>query len=77
MTATFKLRADELDDSFIEKLRGFFERTQEINLTISDVDMDETEFLMSDPDDYTRLLASIEQIRKGEGLIEFEPQTFR
>ena len=77
MTATFKLRPEELDDSFLEKMRGLFARTQEINVTISDAEMDETEYLMSDPDDYSRLLASIEQIRKGEGLVEFEPQDFR
>jgi len=77
MTATFKLRPEELDESFLEKLRGLFVQTREINLTISGTEMDETEFLMSDPADYHRLLASIEQIRKGEGLVEFDPKTYR
>jgi len=77
MTATFKLRPEELDESFLEKLRALFTRTREINLTISDSEMDETQFLMSDPNDYERLLASIEQIRKGDGLVEFDPKTYR
>ncbi|MFI5202090.1 MAG: hypothetical protein ACHQNE_06860 [Candidatus Kapaibacterium sp.] len=77
MTATFKLRPDELDESFVEKVRTLFARTREIQLTISDSEMDETEFLMSDPDDYQRLLASREQIRTGEGLVEFDPKSYR
>lgn len=77
MTATFKLRPEELDEGFLEKLRGLFARTREINMTISDAEPDETEFLMSDPDDYKRLLASIEQVRTGERLVEFDPKAFR
>jgi hypothetical protein len=77
MTATFKLRPEELDESFLEKLRGLFARTQEINLTITDSEMDETEFLMSDTGDYQRLRNSIEQIRKGEELVEFDPKKYR
>ncbi len=77
MTATFKLRPEELDESFLEKLRGLFARTREVHVIISDSDMDETEFLMSDPDDYKRLLASIEQIRTGKELVEFDPKTYR
>ncbi|HET6402210.1 MAG TPA: hypothetical protein VFH95_12545 [Candidatus Kapabacteria bacterium] len=77
MTATFKLRPEELDESFLEKLRGLFARTREINVTISDSEMDETEFLMSDPNDYARLLASMKQIRNGEGLVEFDTKTYR
>ncbi len=77
MTATFKLRPEELDETFLEKLRGLFARTQQINLIVSDSEMDETEFLMSDAGDYQRLRNSIEQIRNGEGLVEFDPKKYR
>jgi len=49
MTATFKLRPDELNEGFLASLREMFARKDEINISVSDSEIEETyEFALAE-----------------------------
>jgi hypothetical protein len=74
MSATFRLNADDLNSSILEKIQTLF-RHKDIEITVSEEDA--TEILRSDPADHARLLQSIEQLKNREGLIELDPKYFQ
>jgi hypothetical protein len=66
MTTTFRLNSDELDASFIERLKALFPHQQ---IAIAVTEADETEYLLSDPERRERLLHSISNVEQGRNIV--------
>jgi antitoxin YefM len=66
MKATYRIKANELDEKYIERLKTTFGE-QEIEIIVSD--MDETDYLLQSPANKERLLKAIENIKRGENLV--------
>jgi antitoxin YefM len=67
MTATFRLPAEELDQSFVERLKAMYREKQ---IAIVVYEEDETDYLMSTRSNREHLDQSIENIRQGKNLTE-------
>ena len=67
MYTTYRLNTSDLNIQFIEALKTLF-RDQEVEITVSPVDT--TAYLMQSVANRERLLAAIENINAGRGLIE-------
>ena len=70
MYALYKLRADELDQHFLDALRSQFQ-DREIEIAVSDaVDSteDETAYLLRSPANRERLLRALENVAQGRDL---------
>ncbi|TAE24091.1 MAG: hypothetical protein EAZ92_13620 [Candidatus Kapaibacterium sp.] len=74
MQTTFRLNAAELNEQFLEAVKMLF-RDKELTITVqpasnghseADDAMDETEFLMSNPANYARLLESMRHAEEGK-----------
>lgn len=66
MKATYRIKANELDEKFIEGIKTTFGE-QEIEIVVSDID--ETDYLLQSPANKERLLKAIENIKRGENLV--------
>ena len=66
MKATYRIRANELDEKFIEGIKTTFGE-QEIEIVVSDID--ETDYLLQSPANKERLLKAIENVKRGENLV--------
>jgi len=66
------MSSDELDPSFLEKVKNLFEH-REVEIIVRDPLTDEIDAIMSDPEDYKRLLASIEQLKDPKTRIQIDP----
>ena len=66
MYATYRLNADELNDTFIDALKATF-RSQEIVITATDVS-DTTAMLLSNPIDRKNLLEAVTAANDGKPL---------
>jgi antitoxin YefM len=66
MKATYRIRANELDEKFIERLKTTFGE-QEIEIVVSDID--ETDYLLQSPVNKERLLKAIQNVNRGENLV--------
>jgi hypothetical protein len=60
--ANFKLRLDDLDMDFIEKLKSLFSKSNIIEINIGD-EVDETDYLLSTPANRESLFRSLEQLK--------------
>jgi uncharacterized protein YdbL (DUF1318 family) len=79
MTTTIQTTLEELDETFIQKLKTTFShvKNQQVTIVIGEIkvqfqvgsELDETEYLMSTEANRQFLMESIEQARRGE-LIE-------
>jgi len=79
MYAVCKLRADELDDSFVENLRSLF-KDREIEIAVSEAaasSEDETAYLLESPANRERLLRAIESIAEGRELVAVDVDELR
>ena len=66
MESIYRVRANELDENFLESLRHLFaDRMIEIRVT----EADETEYLLSDEANRERLLSAIANIESDENLV--------
>ncbi len=74
-TATFRLLSDELDPSFLEKIKSLFAH-REVEIIVREPEMDETEYLLANPNTRERLLESVANIREGKNLIELNRSAF-
>lgn len=74
MQASFVLDSNELDYSFIDKLKVMFQNKR-IELYVSDTD--DTEYLCASKANKDALLSSISNIEHGENLVEADPKLFR
>jgi antitoxin YefM len=70
MYALYKLRADELDQHFLDALRSQFQ-DREIEIAVSDAldsTEDETAYLLRSPTNRERLLRALENVAQGRDL---------
>ncbi len=66
MLATFRLRAEEINDAFLKTIQSNY-MNKEIEITIQEVE-DETEYLLKSEPNRQHLLRGIEEIRNGAPL---------
>ena len=67
METTYRLRADELDQDFIEALKTLF-KDKEIEIIVSEVD--ETAYLLQSEANKERLLQAVQNINNQQKLVE-------
>jgi hypothetical protein len=73
MSTTFRLNADELESSFVEKIKLLFAH-KDIAVTI--YEEDETDYLSSTQANREHLDRSIVDIREGRNMVEVNPSIF-
>jgi len=69
MQSTYRVRADELTDDFVQALKVAY-KDKEIEIVVSDV-IDDTDYLLSTESNRERLLGAIKDIEAGENLASF------
>lgn len=67
MRTIYRLKANELDEKFIQSLKALF-KDKDIEIMVSEVD--ETAYLFQSEANKERLLKAIENVEKGENLTE-------
>lgn len=67
MSVTYRLKASELDQTFIEKLKAKH-GDQEIEITVHEID--ETNYLLKSDANRERLLNAVESVNQGNNLVE-------
>ena len=68
MLAIYKLKASEINESFIETIKKMF-KDREIEIVIHEVE-DETEYLLKSPANRKHLLKAIASVNRGKNLEE-------
>jgi antitoxin YefM len=74
MNAIYQLKADELDQSFLDAVKAAF-KDKEIEITVSE--RDETAYLLRSPANRERLLAAIADVEKSQNLVTADQEQFR
>lgn len=64
MVVTYHLDANELDETFYQQLKNQF-KNKKLSITVAE-EMDETEYLMSNPANAERLLKAIDNVKNGQ-----------
>lgn len=75
MYAIYRVKANELDSEFLESLKAMF-KNKDIEIAIceaSDVEEDETAYLLKSPANRDRLLAAIDNIENSRNLVTVDP----
>ncbi len=67
MQISYRLNANELDNSFLESLKAAFQN-KEIEIVV--YESDETTFLLQNPANRKRLLTAVENIHNRRSLVE-------
>ena len=70
MNTTYHIHANELDIKFVNSLKSLF-ADKKLKITVS-AEHDETEYLLSNPENAKRLLKSIENVKKGKKLVKID-----
>jgi antitoxin YefM len=72
MTTTFRANANELDQDFFERLKAMF-KGKEIEIIVHEAgEMDETDYLLSDPANRKHILDAHSRVERREGLVEID-----
>lgn len=74
METIFKLKATELDRSFIESVKSLF-KDQEIEISIKSA-QDETDYLLNSSANKQHLLKAVKEIKKNKNLVRFTGKEF-
>lgn len=74
MKAIYQLRADELDQSFLDALKAAFKDKQ---IEIAVYERDETAYLLRSPANRDRLLRAIADVEKSQSIVATEHQQFQ
>jgi antitoxin YefM len=72
MQVSYRLNANELDNSFLESLKAAFQ-DKEIEIVV--YESDETAFLLQNPANRKRLLTAVENIQNRNNLVELTANT--
>lgn len=70
MQTVYRLKAEELDDQFLEALKTLF-KDKEIEIIVTEID--ETTYLLQSEANKKRLMEAIQAVEEGADLIEFDP----
>ena len=76
METIFRLKTTDLDNQFLTVLRTLF-RKREIEITVTDVVNDETDFLLKDTTNKKHLLEAIEEVKTDKKLVRFSGEEFK
>lgn len=76
METTFRLKASEIDNKFVTTLKTLFKK-REIEITVTEIVEDETEFLSKDPANKAQLLQAIEEVKQNKNLVRFSGKEFK
>ncbi len=71
MDTLLRGNTDEINVSLVEFIRSTFKGKKVAVHIYEDNEMDETEYLLSDPVGRERLLKSVEEFKQGKGLNEY------
>jgi antitoxin YefM len=74
METVFKLKAKDLDGSFIDSVKNLF-KDREIEISIKPT-QDETEYLFNTPANKKKLLEAIKDVKQNKNLIRFTGKEF-
>lgn len=74
MNAIYQLKADELDQSFLDAVKAAF-KDKEIEITVSE--RDETAYLLRSPANRERLLGAIADVEKSQNLVTADQEQFQ
>lgn len=74
MTTTFRLNTDELDASFIDRVKAGFPH-QQVEIIVSE--HDETDRIMADPEFRAQLLEVVDDIEHRRNLVVPDQSLFR
>lgn len=75
METTFRLNTSDLNTRFLTTLKSLFIK-REIEITVSDVINDETDFLLKDPVNKAYLLKAIGEVKNNKNLHRFSGEEF-
>ena len=72
MTTTFRVHSGELDQDFFERLKAMF-NGKEIEIIVHETgEMDETDYLLSNPVNRKHILDAHARVERREGLVEVD-----
>jgi hypothetical protein len=74
MSTTFRLNADELEASFVEKIKQLFAH-KDIAVTI--YEEDETDRIRANPDLHRRLMEAADRADRREGLVNVDVDSLK
>lgn len=77
METTFRLKASELNGSFLSTLKKLFNKGT-IELTVTNIiEEDETAFLLKNPKNRKHLLKAVDDIKNNKNLVRFTAEEFK
>jgi antitoxin YefM len=74
MNAIYQVKADELDQSFLDALKAMF-KDREIEIAV--YERDETAYLLRSPANRTRLLSAIAETEQKQNIVTPEQEQFQ
>jgi len=74
MDAIYHVKADELDEVFLDTLKALF-KDKEIEIVVSE--RDETAYLLRSPANRERLLRAVADVEKSQNIVTAEPEQFQ
>lgn len=74
MNAIYQLKADELDESFVDAVKAAF-KDKEIEIAV--YERDETGYLLRSPANRERLLRAIADVEKSQNIITADQEQFQ
>ncbi len=69
MSTVYRVKASEIDGAFLEKIKAKF-GNKEIEIVVSELNQDETEYLFNSETNKNRLLTAVENIKAHKNLVE-------
>lgn len=74
MNAIYQLKADELDESFVDAVKAAF-KDKEIEIAV--YERDETAYLLRSPANRERLLQAIADVEKSQNIVTADQEQFQ
>jgi len=75
METVYRIKASELNKSFLDSIKTLFKK-KEIEISITDMVNDETNFLLKNPSNKAHLLEAIEELNHDKNLVRFSGEEF-